>query len=85
MSIKYENVPQMMKVGKKFTRLFKVPFKDYYDHELSIMTMTIQVDLDKFDALLNKKYNIDKKGISMSDCILEHYGNDASEFLKKLF
>lgn len=84
MAIKFKNVPQLHKVGERFTKYFNLPFKDFYDHKLSTLVMKIKFDMDKFDDYLELKHQMNTKEQSMADCIERHYGKDALDFIKKL-
>ncbi len=67
------------KAGRKFGRLFELPLGDYYDPVISILSLKVCIDVIKFDERMHQEWgDYEDKGQSLSDCIREHYGDEAA-------
>lgn len=85
MSIEYTNAPTLIKVGKEFTRHFRVPFKNFFDNELSLITKEIKVDMFKFDDYLYDTHpEYEEQELTMDEIVTKKYGEDANTFIKQL-
>ena len=72
------------KVNDKFKALFGIGFKPFYD-VLSPLLGQLSIDILKFDEWLHKQIgDYEDDGMSMSEAIIKHYGNQANDLVDAL-
>lgn len=79
-------VAEKSNVEMLFQKYFGIPMSGYHD---ALMTETfgyVVVDLFKFDIWLHTQWGAyEKQKKSMRDVVIEHYGEEASKFICRLF
>ncbi len=84
-SKEHYNFAEKNKASREFGRLFELPLGDFYDPLISFWESKICIDIIKFDERMHQEWgDYESKGESLSDCIAEHYGQEAVAFLDKL-
>lgn len=72
------------KVNEKFHKLFGIGFKPFYD-VLSPLLGQLSIDILKFDEWLHKQIgDYEDDGLSMSEAITKHYGQQANDLVDSL-
>lgn len=82
---KYWKPYEFGELGDKFQEFFGVKFKDFWDKSCLLLFKRMMIDIFAFDDYLHELYgDYESEGKSMSDVIVEHYGEDANGLIKEL-
>lgn len=78
------HISDLHKVNDKFKKHFGIGFKPFYD-VLSPFLGQLSIDILKFDEWLHKQIgDYEDEGMSMSEAIIKHYGNQANDLVDAL-
>lgn len=70
---------------KDFQQLFKMPFGDFYDPLLSLVSGKYTIDAIRFDEALHVRFGqYEDLGLSMRDLVLVKYGRTALNCLESI-
>jgi len=78
-------IGEWVRARNDFQNAFGISIQPFYDGLMTMLFESITIDILKFDDFLHQKHgNYEDKGKSMNDIVIEHYGENALDVLKRL-